>query len=199
MMTSASTRTEPLVAAPGLAVSEDEYEHISLETGLPWELLQGRLREKPEMTWNHRDTVFELGHLLRLQLHRSAFRVHVFESRLRRTSGTICIPDLVVVPTEYGREFAGRSDRLAVHSPPLPLVVEVWSPSTGDYDVETKFPEYRQRGDGEIWRLHPFDRTLTVWRRQDDGSYTEAVHTGGVVEISSLPGVAIDLDELWDT
>ena len=195
----ANSGTKLLVAAAGLAVSEEAYERISLDNPKArWELVHGRLREKPGMAWDHRDIISQLAFLLQSQLSRAEFRVHVAESRVRRTTGTIFIPDLVVVPTEFGREFRGRPDRLAVHTPPLPLVVEVWSHSTGDYDVETKFPEYRARGDEEIWRIHPYDRTLTAWRRQADGTYTENVYTEGAVQPIPLPGVTIVLDELFD-
>jgi Uma2 family endonuclease len=48
-----------------------------------------------------------------------------------------------------------RGDELELYVEPLPLVVEVWSPSTGQYDVDEKLPEYQRRGDLEIWRFHP--------------------------------------------
>ena len=79
----------------------------------------------------------------------------------------------------------------------MPLVVEVWSPSTGDYDVETKLQEYQRRGDLEIWRIHPYEQTLTAWRRQPDGSYTETLYRGGRVQPVALPNVTIDLDDLF--
>jgi hypothetical protein len=59
-------------------------------------------------------------------------------------------------------------------------------------------PEYQARGDDEIWRLRPFERTLTVWRRQEDGSYVEPSVSGGTVGVASLPGVTIDLDVLLE-
>ncbi len=80
---------------------------------------------------------------------------------------------------------------------PLPLVVEIWSPSTGDYDVDAKLPEYQRRGDLEIWRLHPYDRTLSAWRRAPDGSYSEHRYTGGTVQPVALPGVTINLDDVF--
>jgi Uma2 family endonuclease len=88
-------------------------------------------------------------------------------------------------------------NQFEVYSQPVPLVVEVWSPSTGEYDVDTKFPEYRLRGDLEIWRLHPDKRTLTTWRRQPDGTYHEELIRGGIVRPMALPGVSINLDELF--
>jgi Uma2 family endonuclease len=107
------------------------------------------------------------------------------------------MPDLMVVPTAYGEPLRGRPGVLAIISDPLPLVVEVWSESTGDYDVAAKLPVYQQRGDLEIWLLHPYERTLTAWVRQTDGSYQETVYHGGVVALASLPGVTIDLDQLF--
>ena len=77
-------------------------------------------------------------------------------------------------------------------------VVEVWSPSTGTFDVDTKLPEYQRRGDLEIWRIHPYDRILTAWRRQADGSYTESIYREGTIQPVALPGVVIDLDTLFD-
>ena len=73
----------------------------------------------------------------------------------------------------------------------------VWSRSTADYDVNTKIPEYRRRGDLEIWRIHPYERTLTTWRRQPDGSYTETLYREGRVPVVSLPGVFIEIAELF--
>ncbi len=78
------------------------------------------------------------------------------------------------------------------------LVAEVWSPSTGNYDVDAKIPEYQRRGDLEIWRLHPYDRMLTVWRRQEDGSYETFEQIGGSIQPFALPGVTIDIDSLFD-
>jgi Uma2 family endonuclease len=78
------------------------------------------------------------------------------------------------------------------------LVVEVWSRSTGEYDVEEKLAAYQQRGDLEIWRIHPYERTLTAWRRLPDGSYDETIHQEGVVSVAALPGVEINLTALFD-
>ncbi|MGH2615593.1 MAG: Uma2 family endonuclease, partial [Thermomicrobiales bacterium] len=161
-----------------------------------WELHNGVLVEKPAMNWNHGDIIEDLGHSLRPQLNRKAFRVRENEGRLRKPGDTIFISDIAVVPVAYGVEFRDRAV-LAVLSDPLPLVVEVWSPSTGDYDVDAKAPIYQQRGDLEIWRIHPYERTLTAWVRQPDGSYLKIEYRGGIVSPTALPGVEIDLDQLF--
>jgi Uma2 family endonuclease len=179
-------------------ISEEEYQQIVLaEPVETWELHDGRLVEKPAMTWEHDDVAFTLGHLLANQLDRRQFRIRI-EGRVRRP-GTIFRPDVSVVPTAYGEEFRGRPGVLAIISQPLPLVVEVWSASTGDYDVDVKIPVYQQRGDLEIWRIHPYDRTLTAWRRQSDGTYNVSVfHGEDCVRPIALPDVEINLADLFD-
>ena len=94
--------------------------------------------------------------------------------------------------------FAHDPQAFNAFAEPLPLVVEIWSRSTGDYDIATKLPGYRERGDAEIWFIHPYERTLTAWRRQPDGSYTEDLIRGGSISAVSLPGVVIDIDVLLD-
>lgn len=179
-------------------ITEAEYEHIVwADPDHNWELVDGRLREKPGMSWEHGEILIQLGYMLRRQLDRRQFSV-IGESRVRRPPGTIFIPDVFVAPIAYGEKFRNRPGVLAIMSQPLPLVVEVWSRSTGDYDVEAKIPVYQERGDLEIWRIHPYERTLTAWRRQSDGTYTETVYREGIVTPATLPGVEIDLAELFD-
>jgi len=176
----------------------DAYEHfVQSGTERNWELHDGQLVEKPGVSWDHGDIIEDLGYLLRHQLDRTAFRVRENEGRVRKPADTIFIPDIAVVPVSYGEPFRGRPG-LAIFSDPLPLVVEVWSPSTGNYDIASKLPIYQQRGDREIWRIHPYERTITSWQRQPDGSYVESLHRDGIVRPVALPGVEINLDELFE-
>jgi Uma2 family endonuclease len=177
-------------------ISEEAYQQFVL-SGVEgsWELHDGRLVEKPGMTFRHGQISMLLGHFLLSQIDRDAYAV-VSELRVRGSSATVFMPDLMVVPTAYSEEIRDRPV-LAIFSDPLPLVVEIWSPSTGDYDVDAKVPVYQQRGDQEIWRIHPYERTLTSWQRQPDGSYQETIHRGGIVTPVALPGVAIDLETLF--
>ncbi|MDP9472452.1 MAG: Uma2 family endonuclease [Chloroflexota bacterium] len=180
-----------------MPVSERTYQQIILEDPEgQWELHGGRLREKPSMTFAHNRTIARLGSLLTQQLDWDEFDVRINAGWVRRPNEAYYIPDVFVVPVSMTEQFRDRSDILEVYDAPLPLVVEVWSPSTGDYDVDAKLPEYRRRGDLEVWRLHPYERTLTAWRRQPDGSYTEELYRGGTVQPASLPNVSIDLDLL---
>jgi Uma2 family endonuclease len=178
-------------------VSEQAFRQIALEEPNVWELHCGVLRRKPGMTAEHNYVTARLYESLILQTDRRTFDIRSQAGHVRRSAQNYYIPDLFVVPMDLVQAQRHRSDLLETYELPLPLVVEVWSPSTGDFDVEEKLPEYQRRGDLEIWRIHPYEHTLTAWRRQPDGSYTESISTGGVVHPVALPGVAIDLDALF--
>ena len=183
-----------------MVISSQTYEQLALEDpdGF-WELDSGRLRQKPGMTVEHNDVTSKLTRRLITQLDERDFRVDMNLARLRIPTGSFFIPDVAVIPQALVRwAKAQRSRRLEVYEEPVPLVVEVWSPSTGDYDVETKLQEYKRRGDAEIWRLHTYDKSLIARRLQPDGSYTETLYTGGTVTPVALPGVIIDLATLFE-
>ncbi len=180
-------------------ISNEAYERLALaEPDRQWELRDGHLREKPGMTAAHNELAVTLGYILLSQLDRAAYRVRIDAGRLRRPQATYFIPDVFVVPTAYVIPLMDQQDVLEVYDQPLPLVVEVWSRSTGEYDIEEKLAVYQQRGDLEIWRIHPYERTLTAWRRLPDGSYDETIHHDGVVRPTALPGIEIDLAALFD-
>ena len=184
----------------GMTVSEETYKQLALEDiHGHWELHAGRLVRKPGMTAQHADAIEALYRMLADQLPRSGFAVRGDAGRLRRPEGSYYEADVMVVPRDYVRDLREhRATELEVYTRPVPFVAEVWSPSTGRYDVTTKIPGYKERGDAEIWHLHPLEHSVTIWRRQPDGSYSASVHTGGVIELAALPGVRINIDELFE-
>ena len=179
-------------------MSEEAYRRFAL--GDPqgqWELHGGQLREKPGMSVEHGDIMMHLVALLHNQLDRSEYRVRASHARLRRSADTYYVPDLAVVPAAIVQALLQHPGSLDAYADPLPLVIEIWSPWTGGYDINEKLPDYQRRGDLEIWRVHPYERTLTAWRRRPDGTYLESVYRGGIVHLELLPGVEINLDALF--
>ena len=180
-------------------LSNEAYERLALdEPDRKWELWDGQPREKPGMTYPHNRAAIRFGHFLMLQLDPVQYEVRVDAGRVYRPGSTYFIPDVFVFPASYVTSQLREGDVLEVYDRPLPLVVEVWSRSTGDYDVTEKLAFYMQRGDLEIWYFHPYERTLTARRRQPDGTYSEKLYRGGIVPVLALPGVTIDLDALLD-
>ena len=149
------------------------------------------------MTWEHVRIVSVLGFRLQQQLSLNEFIVLEQSGQARRSERQYYVPDVLVVPACMAERLFTRPGMVAAFPEPLPLVAEVWSPSTGEYDVTEKLPEYQRRGDLEIWLIHPYDRTLTAWVRRPDGSYAETLYRGGTVSPAHLPNVTIDLNTLF--
>ena len=182
-----------------MPISEKTYRRVALEDPEgKWELYRGQLRSKPAMSIQHNLLGRELWEMLVRQLDKAQYFVSYDSGRARRSASEYFLPDLMVMPAALVRALQ-RDDphALEAYADPLPLVVEVWSPSMGSYDARTKLPEYQRRGDAEIWYIHPYDRTLSAWQLQPDGSYRESLHRGGGVSPVALAGVRIDLDALF--
>jgi len=171
-----------------MGVSEETYKRVALEDdeGI-WELVCGRLRKKPPMTFAHTDLKSLLAFTLQSQLPLEQFRVHVDGARLRVPGGQYFVPDIAVIPAGLVLPHLQDDSVLEVIDEPIPLVVEVWSRSTGDYDVLTKIPEYHRRGDSEVWLVHPYEKTVRIWTRASEGCYAEELRTDGTIAASAIP------------
>ena len=177
-----------------MPVTEATYRQLAAEDfpEVQWELACGHLREKPGMTMRHNRLNVVICHQLHTQLDPARFLASYNSARLRLPSGDHYIPDVVVFPVTA---MEGRWDETAVETyfDPVPLVIEVWSPSTGSYDAREKILGYQQRGDAEIWLIDLRRLEVHASVRQADGSYAETVYKRGVVHVSSLD-IVIDMD-----
>jgi Uma2 family endonuclease len=182
-------------------MSEAEYRRFALADAQGWfELVDGRLRENPPISIGHRRFMSSLGFRLQRQVDRGELLVDFGHTRLRTPTGRYFVPsNNVVIPIAYDTALGRDEESLDAFAEPMPLVVDVWSPSTGAYDTETRLPEYRGCRNLEVWHLYPHKRTRTTWLRQPDGSYLESRYSGGGVRPAPLPDVAIDLDALFES
>jgi Uma2 family endonuclease len=180
-----------------MPVSEATYLRlIEEDPERKWELRCGELCEKEPMTWAHERIGWRLGFRLQEQLDLDVYEVRVDAGRVRRSESRYYIPDVMVIPLELADRLELRPDSVVILPEALPFIAEIWSPSTGRTDLREKLPSYRQRGDAEVWFIHLQDRIVRAWRRQPNGSYSETV-LRGIVALAGLPGVSIDLDELF--
>ena len=188
-----------MVATQTKRMTEEEFREFSLgDTAGQWELHRGELVEKSGMSVAHGGVMMRMTELLLPQLDRRAYRLRVNHARARRSADTYYIPDIAIVPTETVLALMDHPYDLDAYPEPLPLVIEIWSPSTGKYDVMAMLPDYQARGDLEIWYVHPYEHTLTAWRRRSDGTYSETVYRSGVVHQEAPPRVSVDLKELFE-
>lgn len=181
-------------------LTEETYRRLAL--GDPQgqlELFRGQLREKPWTSVAHGRVMHLLLAQLYSQLDPRIYALRTRHARLRLSSHTYYVPDIAIIPAQIEQALYENPRALDAYPEPLPLVVEIWSPSTGDDDVNEKLADDQRRGDAEIWRVHPYERTLTAWRRQPDGAYVETIYRDGLVHPQSLPGVVIDLARLFET
>ena len=121
-----------------MPISEAAFRKLALEEPNVWELHCGVPRQKPGMTAAHNDVTTRLFGRLFQQLDEREFRVRSNAGHVRRLAENYYIPDVFVVPMDLVRPLLPQEDVLETYEAPLPLVVEVWSRSTGDYDVDAK-------------------------------------------------------------
>jgi hypothetical protein len=130
-------------------------------------------------------------------LSKADFRVLHNAGYLRAPDRSIYLPDVAIVPGILMQRFRTDPMLFEIYDESLPFVAEVWSPPNGLFDVDTKFPAYRLRGDAEIWRIHPFERTVTIWLKHPNGTYEETIVRSRPVNLQALPSVAIVIDDLF--
>jgi Uma2 family endonuclease len=82
------------------------------------------------------------------------------------------------------------------------LVVEVISLSTSKKDLNQKFFLYEKSGVREYWVVYPNDKAVMVYLLQPNGKYDEGtayevINGSTKVPVLTLPGLFIDLNELF--
>jgi Uma2 family endonuclease len=83
------------------------------------------------------------------------------------------------------------------------LIVEVISFSTSKKDLNQKFFLYEKSGVREYWVVYPNDKAVIVFLLQPDGKYDEGtayevINGATQAPVQTLPGLVIDLEELFE-
>lgn len=150
------------------------------------ELLEGVLVRMTPQDPAHADAVGWLGEELTRQV-RGAFRVRV-ASPLAQGDASVPEPDLAVVPA--GRYRHARPERAV-------LAIEVARTSLR-LDLGRKARLYARHGVEEYWVVDLTDRAVHVHRDARAGVWTHVeVVRSGVLASRAVPGVAVDLAELF--
>ena len=165
----AMTTAEPWPAA-GQLFTVDDLERMP-DDGRRYELVDGVLMVSPAPRIPHQVVLAELMVLLHGACPPGLFVVP--GPGVRMSDDTELIPDLVVI----------RQDQLnarRVTRPPL-LVVEIQSPSTALFDLNTKKAVYERFSIESYWVVMPdVDQPELIVFELRDGRYRQAAHaTGG--------------------
>lgn len=105
---------------------------------------------------------------------------------------TVVQPDVVVVCDKNKID-----DRGCNGSPDL--IVEILSPSTSKYDLSDKRYLYERHGVGELWFVHPLDKTAMIFYLNEDHKYgsPDVYGADATVILRSVCGVSINLADVF--
>lgn len=180
---------------PRHRITVDEYYRMA-EVGLiapdaRTELIEGEVIEMPRMGSLHAGKVIQLNSLLAPVIsHPSQLRMQV---PIHLDNYSLPEPDLAVV--------LPRKDFYCSRHP-LPadtlLLVEI-SQSTLRSDLNVKVPLYARHQVPEVWVVDLEHNGIHFFRSPRNGVYTDVTFTDkpAVVTLTTLPGVTVDLSELF--
>ncbi len=78
------------------------------------------------------------------------------------------------------------------------LAIEVESPNDRPYDVEAKVAEYQKAGVSLIWSIHPFSRTVEVYRL-NSGLVPQVYGSESALDGETvLPGFRLPISDIFD-
>jgi Uma2 family endonuclease len=162
------------------------------------ELIDGTayVREPPSPSVPHQVIVGELHLQIATALKGKPYRVYLapLDVRLPHSTeeddqvDTVVQPDLLIVS-----DFR-KIDAHGIRGAP-DWLAEVLSPSTARYDATLKLRAYERAGVGEVWLIHPGDRTLASYHLET-GRYAPPtlLELKGQTPLTAIPGLTIDWD-----
>jgi Uma2 family endonuclease len=170
----------PVASVPAHRIRYTWAEYLALEasSNVKHEFLDGQIYAMAGGTPEHAALAATVIGLLFPQLRDGRCRAHHADLRVRvRETGLATYPDVTVV---CGKRERDADDAQAVTN--LTLIVEVLSPSTEDYDRGDKFEHYKRLPSlREYVLVSQRERTVEVWTRAPDDTWTKSVSGNGAV------------------
>jgi Uma2 family endonuclease len=164
------------------------------------ELLRGKIRKMAAPSRKHQDISTGLTRLFANALWKSPCKVYVapFDVRLTKTQNdqeviTVVQPDLSVVcdPSKLDdRGCNGAPD----------LIVEILSPGNSRTEMRDKFDLYQEAGVLEYWVVSPIEKTIQVWKLNDQGHYIGQPPTveGDILTTPIIPNLEVPVTEIFE-
>ncbi len=175
-------------------------DYLTWSDDVRYELIDGvAYLMAPAPTLEHQDIAGEIYYQLRQQLEGKPCRPYIAPVDVRLPKGneadetidTVVQPDVIVVCDQ------GKLDRRGVRGAP-DFVAEVLSPSTAFHDHKRKREVYERAGVKEYWLVDPLERTIHIYRLDDNGRYgkPDVREMKGETPVGVLPEVVIRWDAL---
>jgi Uma2 family endonuclease len=169
----------------GLRMSADEYLALD-DDGFRYELIDGVVVMAPSPEVPHQDVRGEIELQLRQHIKRRQSGWAVSEVDIRLGPRLVYRPDLVFVSSSQHARRPRRIDFVPS------LVVEVISPSSVAFDVQTKAGDYAKFGVLEYWIVNPEDGEVRFLRLRR-GRYAEVKPVRDQFVSKAVPGFTLDL------
>jgi Uma2 family endonuclease len=164
----AMTTAEPW-PEPGLLFTADDLDRMP-DDGRRYEVVDGVLVVSPAPCIPHQEVSSEL--LVQLRQACPAGLSAISAPGVRMSDDTELTPDLVVIPRD---QLNGRRV-----TRPLLLVVEIKSPSTALFDLNTKKAVYERFSIGSYWVVIPdVDQPELIAFELREGRYGQVAHVAG--------------------
>lgn len=135
------------------------------------ELLRGRIHKMAAPSRRHQGISIVLAREIANSLKHSTCKAYTapFDVRLTRTKNnkqvnTVVQPDLCVIC-----DPAKLDDRGCSGAPDL--IIEILSPGNSKTEMKDKFELYQEAGVREYWLVSPIERTVQVFKLNDEGIY----------------------------
>lgn len=171
-------------------MSADEFLSLA-DDGFRYELIDGVVVMTPSPDFNHQDVRGEIEYQLRRHVRKTHCGWVGSEVDVRMSPRLVYRPDLLFINAKDHPRRPSRID----FAPDL--IVEVLSPGTTAFDLETKRADYEKKGVLEYWIVDPQDGAVTFLRLQR-GRYIEAKPIRGRFASKAVPGFKLDLKAVRD-
>lgn len=127
------------------------------------------------------------------QVFHAPFDVRLpLNSKKNQDIDTVVQPDLCVICDPIKLDEAG-----CIGAPDL--VVEILSPGNNKRELKNKYEVYEESGVKEYWVIHPNEQTLLIYSLTSGRFQASRLFTSGdIVESVCVPGMRIDLEELFE-
>jgi Uma2 family endonuclease len=174
----------------------DQYLELEASSDVKHEFLDGNVWAMAGGSPRHAALAANVGGLLGRAL--TGQRCQVFSSDLRirvAETGLATYPDVSVICDQIELDPEDRRRHTATNPT---LLVEVLSPSTEAYDRGEKLAHYKRIASlREVMLVAHDENRVDLWRRTASGWTQLTFHAGQAVELESLHGIHVSVDDVY--